>query len=317
MPTLSDCLHIYLQIDRSSQTNRQYEIVLSNLIIAIGPQRDISLIRYEDLLDYFARLRDRGLKPSTLSGYTSIIKSFFAWCVRRKYIPSSPAEDIIRRDPGRTPDSSRAVPPDELARMIEYARVTSPRDYAMMLFMADSVCRVGGLVSLTIKNLNLSNLTADICEKGETWEKVFYGETTAAALRAWLEKRPSVTKGNGLPIGHDYVWTGDAPLFAPLKRSGAAAMVRRLAQHTGASRLWGPHAIRHAVGHAYARLYHVKVTQRKLNHRSPAITMKYYYPDDHAYVAQVSRRHELLALKPLAEQEDQTSLHIIKKQSSG
>lgn len=307
MPTLHDCLHTYLQIDRSDQTNHQYELVLSKLVKSIGPDRDIAIIRYEDILDYFARLRQRGLKPSTLSGYTSIVKSFFTWCVRRKYIPSSPAEDIVRRHPGQTPDSSRAVPPDELARMVEYARITSPRDYAMMLFMADSGCRVGGLVSLTIKNLDLDTMTAELFEKGEIWEKVFFGETTAAALAAWLKKRPAVT--------HDYVWTGDAPLYAPLKRSGAAAMVRRLAEHTDASHLWGPHAIRHAVGHAYARHHDPAVTQRKLNHKSLGVTLKYYYPNVNSHhIAHVSRRDELLSLKPL-EEEEPSSIHLLKKQA--
>lgn len=306
MPTLSDCLFTFLQIHRSPQTNRQYKLVLDKLVTAIGPERDITLIRYEDLLDYFARLRDKGLKSSTLSGYTSVAKAFFTWCVRRKYIPSSPADDIVRRHPGRTPDSSRAVPPDELARMIEYAHITSPRNYAMMLFMADTGCRVGGLVSLEIKNLHLSGLTAEILEKGETWVDVFFGEKTAAALAAWLDKRPSAN--------HDYVWTGDGPFYTPLTRAGVAAVVNRLAERTDASRIWGPHSIRHAVGHAYARQYHVTVTQRKLNHRSPAITIKHYYPDSDAYVAQVSRRNELLALKPLDE-EEQAALHLIKKQA--
>lgn len=296
MPTLAECIATFLKIDRSPHTNRQYGLILHEMARAIGPDRAVGLIRYEDLLDYLDRRRNkphqrtRGqIKPATIAGYVTVIKAFFAWCARAGYVETSPAANIQRKPPSRDPTRSRAVPPDELARMVEYARVTSPRNYAMLLFLADTGCRVGGLVSLTLDNLDLVTGRATLLEKGGAWHRVYFTDETADALRAWLKLRPNVS--------HKYVWTGPGPDHAPLGRLGAAEMVKRIAERTGASRPWGPHSIRHAVGHAYAQAgVPVTITQLKLGHKHPNITMSNYYPDDEKLVEAASHQHPLSAL---------------------
>lgn len=288
MPSLDQCLTTYLKLDRSPRTNAQYAMVLSRLVQAIGPARDVRLISYEDLVDYLARLRAT-IKPSTCAGYVSIIKSFFNWCHHRGYIDRSPAAAIVRKIPPPDPSRSRAIPTDELRRIVDYARITSPRNYALLLFMIDTGCRVGGLVSLMLGNLDLERMSAKLLEKGRVWQTVYFGTTTADALRAWLEKRPAVK--------HDYVWTGQGR-GNPITTNAVFVLLHRLSERTECSRLWSPHAIRHAVGHAYAKAgVPVTVTQHKLNHASPAITMGHYYPHDDAYMIEVSHRYELLALR--------------------
>lgn len=290
MPTLDQARRTFLQIDRAPLSNAQYGHILHRLVSDIGPTRSVELVTYEDLLDWIAHRRGEGLKPLTLAHYVAVIKSFFSWCVERNYIPSSPAADI--KSPRRLQQrDNRAVPPHELAAMIEYARVTSPRNYAIMLFLADTGCRVGGLVSLTLENLDLFEDSAWLLEKGHRWHKALFGEQTAAAIQSWLQRRPQV--------GHAFVWTGQGPDYAPLVADSIAAIVRRLAVRTGASRIWSPHAIRHAVGHAYARAgLPVTVTQRKLGHADPAVTMRHYYPDGDDYLAQISHTMPLLAAAP-------------------
>ena len=291
MPTLEAALHTFLQEDRSPQTNRQYTYVLTTLVRSVGPGRSVHLITYEDLLDYIARLR-HNRKPSTITGYIAIYKAFFAWCVDRRYTDTNPAAAIKRRVDRSRPQqpTSRAIPPDDLARMVDYARATSPRNYALLLFFIDTGCRVGGLVSLTLENLDLDGLTAYLVEKGGQWHKSLFGDETAAALRHWIQHRP--------PVAHNYVWTGRGPDYQPLKRTGVAAIIRRLAVETGSSRAWGPHAIRHAVGNAYAREgVPVTITQAKFGHSSPTITMQHYYPHDDTYLVHVSRQMSLAPLR--------------------
>lgn len=290
MPTLHEALLTFLQVDRSPLTNQQYRMVLTKLVTAIGPQRDIALIRYEDLVDYFAQLQRTNIRQSTLSGYLSVTKSFFNWATERRYIERSPAADVRVRKPRRDPARLKAIPPDELKALVEYARITSPRNHALLLFLADTGCRAGGLASLTRMNLQIEEGWAMLIEKGDSPYRALFGEETAAALSKWLSRRPAAD--------HDYVWTGQGPHYAPLTTGGVAAIIRRLCERTGASRLWGPHSIRHAVGHAYAKAgVPVTVTQRKLGHRSPKVTMEYYYPEDDEYLAQVSRRNALAALR--------------------
>lgn len=289
MPTLEQALHTYLQLDRRPMTNYQYRLVLGKFVTAIGPGRDVRLATYEDLIDYLARLRERGLRPFTVANHTAVIKAFFHWCVERRYIDTSPAEGIARSIPRRDPSQSRAIPPDELQRMIQYAKATSPRNYAILLFFADTGCRVGGLVSLTLANLDLEHHVALLEEKGGQPHRARFGVQTAAALENWLRVRPKVA--------HDYVFTTSGS-GRPLKRQSVASMVTKLARRTDASEDWSPHSIRHAVGHAYAKAgVPVTITQRKLGHSHPSVTAAFYYPTDDAYLDLVSQRLELAALK--------------------
>lgn len=290
---LCEALDTYLKIDRQPSTNAQYSYVLRAMAAAIGSQRTIRLVTYEDLLDYLATLRRTGRKESTLTGYTSIIKAFFAWCVQRRYLKRSPAADIKR---GRLKGRAPAVPPSELRAMVDYARLTSPRNYALMLFMADTGVRVGGLVSLTLDNLDVADLSAWVVEKGGDAVQVFYGAETADALRTWLRLRP--------PAAHSYVWTGKAPTYEPLSERGVLFIVQRLAAKTNASQKWTPHCIRRAVGHAYAKhRIAPTVTQQKLNHSRIEVTLQHYYPQqDTAYLRDISQRYALIALRSPADE---------------
>lgn len=289
MPTLTEALHTYLQIDRAPQTTHQYKRVLTELITAIGPAREVSLVSYEDLLGYQAAMRTR-LKPVTISGYTSIIKSFFSWCARRRYTEVSPAADLQVSKPRQDPTLSRAVPPDELARMVEYARVTSPRNYAIIMFLADTGCRVGGLCSLTRLHLHIEEGFAFVVEKGGFYHKARFGEETAIALIRWLELRPETD--------HDFVFTSREGGHPPLTRVSIYDIVKELSRRVHTSREWSPHAIRHAVGHAYAKAgVPASITQRKLGHKDIATTLAFYYPQDDPYLDLVSQRLALSALK--------------------
>lgn len=61
---LCEALDTYLKIDRQPSTNAQYSYVLRAMAAAIGSQRTIRLVTYEDLLDYLATLRRTGRKES-------------------------------------------------------------------------------------------------------------------------------------------------------------------------------------------------------------------------------------------------------------
>lgn len=300
MPTLSEALHTFLQVERRAASNQQYHMVLSRLVDAIGPARQVERVTFEDLLDYQANLRAH-LKPLTVAGYTSTFKSFFNWCVKRGYIQRSPAADLARKKAARG-THVRAIPPDELTRLIEYARLTSPRNYAMLLFMADTGCRVGGLVSLRISTLHLEDGFATLDEKGGEAFTALFSSVPAQALTAWLKKRPTAD--------HDYVFTSQAAGHPPLSRESVYSIVKELSRKTGASREWSPHSIRHRVGHAYAKAgVPVTITQHKLGHSSPDITGRYYYPEDYEYLQLVSERLALAALKP---DEELTPAPLIK-----
>jgi integrase len=290
MPSVQEALDRFLQVDRSPFTTKNYAHILNNLVKAIGPVRDISRVTYEDLADYFYPAI-KGRKRSTAVVYLNVIQNFFRFCLQLGYVSASPANNLRLRRGGAESVESRAIPPEELAAMVEYARLTSKRDYAIMLFMVATGCRVGGITSLTLKNLDLEHMRALLHEKGDNWSRVWFGERTTLALREWLDERPKVD--------HDYVFTLSMSFGGrAMQRHNYARLVGALALKVGASHKWGPHAIRHSRGHALARRgFEESVTQRALNHASPTTTIQFYYPHDEDYISTLLREYELAALE--------------------
>jgi integrase/recombinase XerD len=287
MPTLKDALTDFLRVERSPQTTRHYRRFLAPFVAAIGPARDLRRVTFDDISDYFAAYRPR-VRPSTLCQYANVCKSFFSFCARQRWLEESPAADLHFRDPGRAP-GSRAIPAADLDRMLAFAR-PHLRNYAVLLFLIDTGCRVGGLCSLTLDTLYLDEGRAVLLEKGSKWHTAYFGAETAEALRAWLAKRPAVD--------HRHVWTTTGRMGEALKPTGVSEMIRKLAERSGASRAWGPHAIRHSVGEAYADAgVPPTVLQHKLGHSSPHTTLDHYYPHDQDRVRDTSHR---MPLAPLA-----------------
>lgn len=292
MTTLREALHSFLLVDRAPGTNVNYKRVLTNLITAIGPDRDVRRVTHDDLADYVAQLKAaKKLRASTLQDYVRMMKTFFNYCVGEKRLKYSPAQNLAVRGVKRRP-GARAIPPHELKAMCEIWR-HHPRNHAIMLFLADTGCRVGGAASLSLDTLNLAAEpglgTAVLLEKGAREVEVWFGEETVAALARWLAVRPKVE--------HKFVFTTNGPSGKPLLTQGISDVVRKASVMGGASRVWGPHAIRHSVGHALARRgLPVTAVSRKLNHVNNGTTTDFYFPDSDDYMREVSRNHALAAL---------------------
>ncbi len=285
MPSLKEALHTFLLEPRAPDTQRQYAHVLERLIAEIGPARSVSRVAYEDLLEVHARYRQT-LKPITVNGYLNIWKAFFAWCQKRQYVKRSPAADLVRIKVAKIPADEKAVPQNDLLKLLEYLRVTSARNFAMVMFLADTGCRVGGLLSMRWSRIG--DGTAHLVEKGSELVQVKFGEHTAAALLAWRERQAIQT---------DVVWTGKGTGAKGISRQGVEALFRSWSEHLHLSRRCTPHDIRHGVGHAWAKagMPHL-ATQAKLNHKSVRTTLENYYPDRMELPDFVAQRLELVVL---------------------
>ncbi len=304
---LSEAIAGFLAEDRAEATNDGYEKTLSKMAAILGPERDVSSITCEELKAYFARLRSRRVKyedhprrpavsgplsPATVENTLKTVKAFFNWLVRCGYLAASPANAIKLRHYRRPPGSSKAIAPGDLSEMVKYVRERKPRhrvrDLAILLFLSDTGCRVGGCASLTLDGLNLETGEAWIMEKGEKPQLVFFGDETAVALRDWLAVRPEVS--------HRYVWTthGD---HHPLLSSSISEIVRRIAK-AAIKKSIGGHAIRHRVGQAWMDVgINAALTSAKLGHSDPGITLRNYANQDRARLRIASRKYALIALR--------------------
>ncbi len=115
------------------------------------------------------------------------------------------------------------------------------RDRALLLFLADTGCRVGGLVGLTLADLNLGRRWAVVNEKFDKSRSVFFSQVTAEAVRDWLEVRLE------WDIGGDWVFLSHHG-GGQLTVSGVNQLMRRVKERGGAEGKCNPHAFWHGFG---------------------------------------------------------------------
>jgi site-specific recombinase XerD len=208
-----------------------------------------------------------GLSPFTLHSYIRAWRRLFAYLVEREHITRNPAK-LIRLPllPNQPP---KAITEADMKRMMLHVN-NEPRDYAVMCVLVDTGCRVGGVASLTLDNVDLRRARATIFEKGRGGKKsrtVFFSQRTVKALRCYLRQRPE--------CDHQFVFV--SARCDPLSEGAIAQMLGRTAEHCGVRGRSNPHSFRH--GAARAMLNNgadIEIVSDLLGHSDISVT-KFFY----------------------------------------
>lgn len=247
---------------RSPRTVEDYRQKLGMLAAYLGAERDVASITADDLRRFVADLRQRKIRyeahqyraavpgplsPATLAGVVRAVKRLFAFLVADGVLAANPAQALrIPRLPKGT--EPKAISLDDflaLLRVTEGNDLASLRDRALLLFLADTGCRVGGLVGLQMTDLDLAHLRAWVREKGDRRRAVYMTPPTAEALRAWLAVRPGEEGGP--------VFVALTGAHGALTTEGVAQVLRRLKRKAGIKGPANPHAFRHGYAREYLR----------------------------------------------------------------
>lgn len=244
---------------RSARTVGDYRQKLGELAAFLG-DKDVDQVTGHDLRRYMADLRQRdsryqvhpyrgaqagGLSMATIAGHTRAIKRLFGFLVDDGVISDNPARALKqpRIPKGREP---KAIALDDLVTMLAMTEGEEPaqvRDRALLLFLADTGCRVGGLVGLRLADLDLPHQTGWVIEKGDKRRAVYFTEDTAAALGRWLARRPG---------GSDRVFVRvDWQPGEALTTLGVSEILRRIGRRAKVTGPHNPHAFRHAFAREY------------------------------------------------------------------
>lgn len=235
-----------IAVGRSPHTVAWYRQYIERLISFFG-NASLDAVTVDDLRAFLASLRsakkrnakDETLSPATVADFVRAIKIFYNWLERNEHV--TPNGNIARRlKMPRLPKSQpKSISDDDLRKIISVAR-TSPREFAIVLFLTDTGCRLGGLADLRLSNLYLEHGQAVVTEKGSNTRTVFFGVETASALRAWLDVRKSET---------DFVFVSDDG--KRLTRWGFRAIFDRLKKRAGVKGRANPHSFRHRFARSY------------------------------------------------------------------
>jgi len=269
---------------RSPATIAWYKNRLSSLVAFVGAGTQLEHVTLEDLRRWRAALAERnvrwganssrpavegGLSSWTLYGHVKTARALFRWLVAESVLQKNIADRLEL--PHRSKIPRRGVDDKVADAIIAVARTGCERDYALIMFMAETACRVGGIAGLRVGDLDLENGRATVVEKGlgghGLGRTVFFGKETAKAIRAWLKVRPA--------SADDHVFLG---VNGALRESGVYQCVERLARRAGIQGLgWNPHNWRHSAARSLlqrgASLAHVS---QILGHSDIEVTARFY-----------------------------------------
>ena len=215
---------------------------------------------------YRAHLVDRKLSTHSIHGHQRAIRRLFSWLSKEGFVERNIALDVpLVRLPQQAP---KALTDDDLARLLARLPAEDVRDRAIILLLADTGCRVGGLCSLTLDTLDLANRCAMVMEKGQRGRRIYFTDKTAETLRLYLGVRPTSDTDALFLSG-----TGTA-----LTTSGVRLVLARVGQRAGVKGRVNAHSFRHAFARSFLRNGgNLAALGRLLGHTpgSP-ITAKYY-----------------------------------------
>jgi site-specific recombinase XerD len=226
---------------RSPRTVQSYREKLGHLSAFLGDP-DVGDVTIHDLRRFVAAQFDAGLSPFTVKTRVRAMKRLFNFLEAEGVISGNPAQRI------RTPNPKRGEPKGikwaDFLALLETTEVGEPldlRDRAIMLFLFDTGCRVGGLAGLRVDDLDLRRRRAIVTEKGGKTRVVFYQEQTARALAQWLEVRP----------GDRGPWVFTSYRGGNLTVRGTYDMLMRRGKRAGCEGPVNPHAFRHGFARSY------------------------------------------------------------------
>ncbi len=230
----------------------------------IGENQCVESIDIRQLRQWRASLNQRNISAWTLHGYLRTIRHFFNWLEEEEMLEQNPAK---RLKLFRLPKPPRKGIPDADRDAMLSMRRDNVRDFAILMFVATTGCRIGGVTTLTIDNLDIENRTAIITEKGQKSRTVFLGSKAANALQSWLDVRPST---NAREIFVQKEGKG-------LTSSGIYQVFKRAAKDASVKKNWNPHQWRHAFARNFLRNGgDIGMLSQILGHSSLHVTLIHY-----------------------------------------
>ncbi len=208
------------------------------------------------------------LSPATKQGYIRALRRFYSWMTEEGLVENDLGKRL--KLPPLPSQPPKAIEDDDLRAMLLAAQSSSPRDLAIIYFLADTGCRCGGLCSLTMNRLHMNEQKAEVREKGRgghgksRW--VYFGADTHHALKTYLAER-SNDKGDGVFLGRQ----------GTLSQSGVYQIMERTAIKAGVEGRYNPHAFRHAAARNWLQSGgNLSVVSQLLGHSSVLVTSQFY-----------------------------------------
>ena len=268
---IKDQFYTYLIVERGDldSTITTYEDDI-NQFEAFVDNKDISLLKREDIENFMRYLSTEGMKSSTIIRRITTIRGFYLFLAREELIN----ESLIGL---RLPKGEKKLPNvlsfDEVEALLDAPDIEKDselRDKAMLETMYASGLRVSELLTLQLGNINFNDGYLKIKGKGSKERIVPIGEFALDFINRYVTLvRPKYAKSKvkylflnreGMPISRQYFWK----------------QIKKYALSAGIDREISPHTLRHSFAtHLLENGANLKEVQEMLGHNKIETTQIY------------------------------------------
>lgn len=235
----------------------------------------LTMIEPSDVRGFLVHLYQKKVRKSSMSRKVSALRSFFRFLVREGKIRINPAEAV------QSPKIERYLPTflqvDEMFTLLnaEFKEdVFGWRDRAIVELIYSSGIRVGELVGLNRKDVDLKEGLLKVKGKGRKERIVPFGRPAATALECYLGKRVSCMASQGDEKPEDPVFLNR--WGKRLTTRSVGRIVNKYVALSGVKKRISPHSLRHTFAtHLMDEGADLRVIQELLGHQSLSTTQKY------------------------------------------
>ncbi|MFN3650404.1 MAG: tyrosine-type recombinase/integrase [Armatimonadota bacterium] len=239
-------------------------------------------VRPDELRVFMNELRSRPglggrerLSDLTLAAYHRVLAAFFRFLETEGHVEASPMRAVPR--PKTRLQLIRPFSEEQLRRLIaqpDPASFIGLRDRTLMVFLADTGCRISECLGITYTDLDLDARTVRVLGKGARERMVPFGERTRQWLEAYLARRRESELSDRIFVNE---------FGEPLTRGTVA---RRFAGYGRQAGIRGVRVSPHTFRHTFAVQWllgsgdykgDALSLQRILGHSTPAMTQRYVH----------------------------------------
>ncbi len=258
----------------SPHTIKAYRTDLAQFAEYVGPQTwgdiDHVLIR-----GYLSNLYDRGLSKTSVARALAALRSLYKWLAQEGEVEQNPAALVATP---KLPKKLPRVPTIEEVNTVldtdmPECSAFSERDQAILELLYGCGIRNSELVGINVDDVHWSQQVVLVRGKGKKERYVPFGESAAAAVKAYLPARQRVLAETKHTI--------EGALLVNLRGSrlttrSVGRIVKQIAVARGLSPDVHPHTLRHAFGtHMLEEGADLRAIQEMLGHERLSTTQRY------------------------------------------
>ena len=261
---------------------------LSAFADTLGSNFDLSSLSHFHIRKLAAQLHAKGLNPRSIARKLSSWRGFFNWLSGQTALASNPVDGV--KAPKRGKPLPKALAADDAVQLVSKSHPGKNPDSpsqqcnrAMFELLYSSGLRVSELVGLDVRytqeagyvsagwiDFDASEVT--VTGKGNRMRSVPVGQPAIHALRAWLEVRPSLLKGDA-EDGRALFLTERGKRISP---RSVQTRLKAHAQALGIPADVHPHVLRHSfASHVLQSSGDLRAVQEMLGHASITATQVY------------------------------------------